>query len=129
MDIKQEAIERMELLQLHPNVINEFKTENKLNRSECGKGILFWLTDEEQQLVNDFEKEHEGFIVYHIIKTETIDFGTVYDLLFVSTYEDDWSLEREELKDDIVMSYSITQFPEMGSIGIKCVNGGLARAY
>lgn len=94
MDIKQKAIERMELLQLHPDVINEFKNENKLNRSEYGKGILFWLTDEEQQLVDDFEKEHEGYVVYHIIKTETIDFGTVYDLLLVSIYEDEWPLYR-----------------------------------
>lgn len=119
----------MKLLHLHSNVINEFKNENKLNRSEFGLGILYWINDEEQQLVDEFEKEHKGFVVYHVIKTETIDFGTIYDLLFVSTYEDEWSLEREELKDNIVMSYSITPFPEMGFIGIKRVNGGLARVY
>lgn len=49
IDIKKEALDRMKLLQLHPNVINEFKNENKLNRSEFSKGILYWLTDEERQ--------------------------------------------------------------------------------
>lgn len=126
MKVKDEAIERMNLLQLHKNVIKEFQDENRLNKSESF-GILYWLTDEEQQLVNDFEKEHEGYLVYHIIKTNTVDMGIIYDLLFVSIFEDDWPLEREELKDNIVMSYSVTPFSEIGSICIKQKNGGLAR--
>lgn len=126
MKVKDEAIERMKLLQLHKNVIKEFQDENRLNKSESF-GILYWLTDEEQQLVNDFEKEHEGYLVYHIIKTNTVDMGIIYDLLFVSIFEDDWPLEREELKDNIVMSYSVTPFSEIGSICIKQKNGGLAR--
>lgn len=130
MDIvKAEVLERMKLLKLHPNVIKEFQDENKLNRSEFGNGILYWLTDEEQQLVNEFEKEHEGYLVYHVIKTETIDFGTVYDLLYITQNENEWSSEREELKDNIVYSYTVTEFAECGPIQIKLVNGGLARVY
>lgn len=130
MDIvKVEVLERMKLLKLHPNIIKEFKDENKLNRSEFGLGILYWLTDKEQQLVSDFEKEHKGYLVYHVIKTETRDFGTVYDLLYVTPYEDDWTLEREDLKNNLVMSYSVTEFAECGLIKIKCINGGLARKY
>ena len=128
MKVKDEAIERMKLLQLHKNVIKEFQDENRLNKSESF-GILYWLTDEEQQLVNDFEKEHEGYLVYHIIKTNTVDMGIIYDLLFVSIFEDEWRLEREELKDNIVMSYSVTPFAEIGSIGIKCINDGLVRTF
>lgn len=129
MEVKEEAIERMKILKLHTNVIREFKEENKLNRSEFGKGILYWLNDEEKKLVEDFEKEHEGYIVYHVIKTNTIDFGVVYDLLFVSTCEDDWTIEREYMKENLVISYSVTQFAESGLIQVKCVNGGLARTY
>ena len=127
MEVKDEAIERMKLLQLHPNVIKEFQDENKLNKSEFGLGILYWLKDEEQQIVNEFQKEHEGYLVYHIIKTNTVDMGIIYDLLFVSIFEDEWQLEREELKDNIVMSYSVTLFSEIGPICIKQKNGGLAR--
>lgn len=129
MEIKDEAIKRMKLLQLHPNVIKEFQDENKLNRSEFCKGILYWITDEEQQIVNEFQKEHEGYLVYHIIKTETVDFGTVYDLLYVAPYEDEWSSEREELKDNWIYSYTVTEFAECGPIKVKCINGGLARVY
>ena len=129
MEIKDEAIKRMKLLQLHQNVIKEFQDENKLNRSEFCKGILYWITDEEQQLVNEFQKEHKGYLVYHIIKTETVDFGTVYDLLYVTPYEDEWSSEREELKDNWIYSYTVTEFAECGPIQVKCINGGLARVY
>ena len=129
MEIKDEAIKRMKLLQLHQNVIKEFQDENKLNRSEFCKGILYWIKDEEQQLVNEFQKEHKGYLVYHIIKTETVDFGTVYDLLYVTPYEDEWSSEREELKDNWIYSYTVTEFAECGPIKVKCINGGLARVY
>lgn len=129
MDIKEEALDRMKLLKLHPNVINELKNENKLNRSEFGMGILYWLTEEEQEIVNEFEKNHKGYLVYHVIKTNTVDFGVVYDLLYISPFEDDWLIEREDLKDNLVMSYSVTQYAECGPIQIKCINGGLAREY
>lgn len=119
----------MKLLQLHPNVINDFKNENKLNRSEHGLGILYWLTDEEKQLVSNFENEHRGYLVYHVIKTETVDFGTVYDFLYVTPCENEWQLEREDLKINLVMSYTITEFAECGLIKIKKINGGLARLF
>ena len=50
-------------------------------------------------------------------------------LLYVTPYEDDWTLEREDLKNNLVMSYSVTEFAECGLIKIKCINGGLARVY
>ena len=127
--IRNEALVRMKILKLHPNVINEFKNENKLNRSEFGMGILYWLTDDEKQLVKDFEKEYEGYIVYHVIKTNTVDFGVVYDLLYVSPQVNEWVLDREKLKDNIVMSYTVTECAECGPIQIKMINGGLARTF
>lgn len=129
MDIKEEAIERMKMLKLHQNIINEFRNENKLNRSELGLGILYWLDDNEKQLVADFEKTHEGYIVYHLIKTNTADFGTIYDLLYVDPHEEDWKAEREDLKQNLISSYTATQFAECGLIKVKCINGGLARVY
>lgn len=127
--IRNEALARMKLLKLHPNVINEFKNENKINRSEFGLGILYWLTDDEKQLVEDFKNEYEGYIVYHVIKTNTVDFGVVYDLLYVSPKEDEWVLDREKLKDNLVMSYTVTECAECGPIQIKMINGGLARTF
>lgn len=42
----QEALQRMRILKLHPNVILEFTTEHKLNKS-FEVGILYWLEDKE----------------------------------------------------------------------------------
>lgn len=125
--MKDEAIELMQALKLHTNVINEFKNENTLNRSETRNGILYWLSDTEQEIVNQFEKEHEGTLVYHVIKTNTIDFGVVYDLLYITENPEDWNLYKDYMKDNLVLSYSVTPFPESGLIKVKCVNGGLVR--
>ena len=128
MTIKDEAIERMKLLQLHKNTIEDFKQSNKLNRSE-NAGTLYWLTDEEKKLVNDFEKENAGTMVYHIIKTITQDLEIVYDLLYVTEDIEDWSIDRKYLQDDLVLSYTITENSESGFIKIKKLNGGIIREY
>ena len=127
--MKEDAIKLMKMLKLHTNVIREFKEENKLNKSETRNGILYWLSAEEQQLVNDFEQENPGTLVYHIVKTVTIDLGIVYDLLYITEDQEDWNLYMDYLKDDLVLSYSVTPFPESGLIKIKSVNGGLVREY
>ena len=125
--MKEDAIKLMKMLKLHTNVIREFKEENKLNKSETRNGILYWLSAEEQQLVNDFEQENPGTLVYHVIKTNTADFGPIMDLLYVTDNQEDWNLYKDYLKDNLVLSYSVTSFPESGLIKIKCINGGLVR--
>ena len=127
--VKDEALRIMKMLNLFPNVIREFKEENKLNKSETRNGILYWLTDEEQEIVNQFQKEHEGTLVYHVILTNTVDFGIIYDLLYITENQEDWNLYKDYLKDDLVLSYSVTPFPEGGLIKVKKVNGGLVREY
>ena len=125
--MKEDAIKLMKMLKLHTNVIREFKEENKLNKSETRNGILYWLSAEEQQLVNDFEQENPGTLVYHLIKTVTTDFGKIYDLLYITEDQKDWDLYKAYLKDGLVLSYSVTPFPESGLIKIRTINGGLVR--
>lgn len=129
MNVKDEIIDRMKLLHLHPNVINEFKNERKLNMSVSPLGSLYWLTEDEMQMVKNFEQEHQDLVVYHILKTFTRDFGIVYDLLYVSNDEEEWETDRKNIKDDLVMSRTLTEFAESGLIKIKCINGGIIRAF
>ena len=129
MDIKDEIIDRMKLLHLHSNVISEFKNEYKLNRSEAPFGILYWLTDDEIDMVKKFEQEQQNLKVYHLLKTSTKDFGIVYDLLYVADDEEVWPKDREDLKDGFVKSFTVTAFAECGLIKVKSVNGGLVREY
>lgn len=128
-NVKEEIIKRMKKLHLHQNVIDELKNSNQLNRSEAPLGSLFWLTKEEQEMVDTFEKENDNAKVYHILKTNSKFLGTVYDLLFISKDEENWNIEEENLEENLVLSHTITNFPESGFIKIKSVNGGLVRLY
>ena len=119
LTIKDEAVARMRLLDLFPAVIEEFEQKNILNKSESPLGALYWLTDDEKKLVQDFEKEYSGILVYHLIKTYTRDFGIVYDLLYVSDSEETWNIDKEFLRANLVMSHTVTADAESGRILIK----------
>lgn len=115
-------------LRLYRSVIHDYKYNDRLHRSE-NNGILFWLSEEEQELVDTFEQEHSNCKVYHVIKTNTVDFGTVYDLLYVTDEEEFMERAKEDLKDGLVLSHTISPFPESGLIAVESVNGGLVRKY
>ena len=73
----------MKKLLLHQNVINEFKKENKLNKSEGPLGTLYWLDEEEKGMVKEYE-EKWNVLVYHVIKTFTKD---MFDGLEILDYK------------------------------------------
>lgn len=129
MSIKQKGVEILQLLNVHNNVIMDYKNNNKLNKSEAPLGLLYWLTEEEQELVDNFEKENPECFVYHVLRTVTADFGVVYDLLYLTEDDEDLKKAKEDLKEDLLLSYTVTEFPESGLISIKNVNGGIVRNY
>ena len=49
---KQEAIERLKILNLHPNVLSEFKADGTIYYSERineqMRGILYWLSNNDE---------------------------------------------------------------------------------
>ncbi len=123
-----EALYRMKNLQLHENVIREFREEGKLNLSEiCG--ILFWLNEQEEKLVRDWEKK-TGNMVYHVIKNH-FGFGLCYSFLYVSTYQDEWEYDRDNLKAGYPIAYvhndTFEFLSEYGAIEIEPQIGGLIR--
>ena len=65
---KKEAIERMQLLKLHPNVIEEFKKDNIVNLSEGA--MLYWLNSYQQEIVEEFQSKYNA-VVYHVIHNFT----------------------------------------------------------
>lgn len=124
--LKENGLNMLRFLRVYINVIYDYKYKDRLNRSE-NNGILFWLSEEEQELVNTFEKENPNCKVYHIIKTNSLDFGTVYDLLYVTDDKDYIKVAKEDLKKGLVLSHTISPFPESGLIKVKSINGGLVR--
>ena len=125
---KQEAIERMKLLRMHENVIREFREEDKLNLSENG-GLLYWLDDNQREVVKDFEQRHNA-VVYHVIHNFA-EFGELLSLLYVSDAVDEWEMDRQDLKENTTLAYvrnlDDDMCSEFGYIGIKPKIGGIVR--
>ena len=124
---KQEALERMKMLNLFENAIRDFQQDNKVNMSECG--FLYWLDDEQTKLVLEFETEHNA-LVYHVIHNYT-EFGELLTFFYVSDHEEEWEYDRADLKDGYACAYvknlDEDAFSEFGSVAFKEQFGGLVR--
>ena len=125
---KQEAIERMKSLKLYPNIIKEFEKENIVNMSENG-GFLYWLTDEQKEIVSEFEQEYDA-LVYHVIHNFT-EIGEMLTFLYVSDEKEEWEYDREDLKAGCACAYvknlSDDYLSEFGGVCIEPRIGGLVR--
>jgi hypothetical protein len=125
--MRDECIKRMELLKLSRQCINAFKS-GKVWESE-GIGALYEVDDEEQKIINNFEKEN-GAMVYHIIHNVT-DFGELYTILYVSKDKEEWQKDIDDIKENIIFAYVYNKdddfCSEFGSICFKSNIGGLVR--
>ena len=126
-EMRAEAVERMKLFNLHPNVVAEFQ-QGKLNCSET-YGALFWLDDAKKAVVETVETKTGG-IVYHTILSNT-SFGVMLSCLYVSKHMEEWERDRADMKDGLVFAYvenmSYPDLSELGSIMVKPLAGGLVR--
>ena len=128
---KQEAIKRMKALDIIDNAIDEFENDDIVMVSEPPLGGLYWLNDEEKEMVRKFEEENNA-LVYMVVRAFT-NFGKMDSLLFVSDYKEEWEMDNEDLKDGYVLSYTVNHdmpdCSEMGSIVVKSMFGGLVRVF
>ena len=125
---RTEALKRMEMLKLHENAIDEFKKLSLLNQSELG-GILYWVEGDMERKIREWE-EKTGNLVYHVIHDYT-EFGELLSLLYVSQYEEEWEMERDDLVNGYPLAYVMNLTDdwcsEYGSIGIRPQWGGVVR--
>jgi len=120
--------------------------ENRLYYSENSKsqkGILYWVDNYKglETLVKRFEAEFEAK-VYHCILNYTAD-GTLFTLLYVSNHEEEWELDRTDLREKEPLAYVYNLgnvynldeidtdcvFGELGTVGIIGINGGFNRTF
>lgn len=117
---KAEAIKRMKMLKLFPEVIRQFEQDGLVNISEPPFGAHFWLSDEDKKRVTEFEQENNA-LVYTAIRSYT-DIGQMDSFLFVSDYPEEWDLDRRDIKDKQtlawVYNHDMPDCSEMGCIGI-----------
>lgn len=122
-----EAVNRMKLLGLHENAIQDFVNEGKLNLSD--HGFLFWLNESEQNIVDQWQQE-TGNLVYHVVKTRTT-FGLMYSFFYVSKYEEEWFMDNADLQEGYAVCYVYNADDELsseyGSIGFEMKFGGIVR--
>lgn len=126
---KQEAIKRMEVLDIYEPTIRKFEEEGLVSYSEPPLGTNYCLTEEQRQIVRDFEEEYNA-LVYFVTKSYT-EFGTLDSFLYVSDYEDEWVLDNNDLKNGYayayVYNYDVPEYSEIGMIGVQPRLGGLVR--
>lgn len=137
---KTEATHRLQLLEklykMHQNVLREFTADEtiyyseRINKSFCG--ILYWLNNIPKYVdaVKEIEEKYNIY-VYHCILSHT-EFGDLLDMLFVSSAQEEWEQEIEDLETGYVQSYCYVlngDSSEFGTIKIKGINGGLTREY
>ena len=149
--MKQEALKRIDLLGLHPDVKRAFIEDGTLYYSEPirffndrqATGVLYWLRNNPEWLETVRKTEEEkDFLVYHVIYNRT-EFGELLTCLYISdqvdegeTVEDVWKEERKQMKPDdegiiwadaYVINLSVPEFSEYGTVGIRESYGGLVR--
>jgi len=126
---ENEILTRMKMLKLDKPCIDALFKHHKVWESE-GYGALYELRDEEQKIVDDFEKEHPGCYVYHMIHNN-FEFGECYSILYVSPDTDEWQEEKENIQDGYVFAYvkNVTDdwCSEFGTIAVRPSFGGLVR--
>lgn len=132
---REEALRRMGNMKLGTEIVEAFKAGDlamcdKVTIINFGTLPVIELLDGEiLTQIREIEEEY-NLVVYAVVKSYT-EFGTLYDLLYVSQYEEEWGMDEELWKDKIVMSYCINQdiphFSEFGSIGVDIQKGHLYR--
>jgi len=135
--ILNEVIKRMKRLQLHGNVLRDFRKKKRvLNYSEpinCGFGLigaLYWVEDEEiLAKIKEVEEEY-NITVYHLIHNNT-EFGELYSMLYVDNdgndYEEDNRLLNQGIQYAYVWNKTDDMCSEFGTIAIRPAGGGIVR--
>lgn len=127
---KIEAVKRLKMMKLHPNVAKDFERKGLINFSEPPFGGLFWAKDDDLERIKEFEEKYNA-LVYTGIRSHT-SIGDMDSYLFVSDYQDEWEMDRDGIKEGEVLAYVYNRTDpdcsEIGYIGIRSlVSGGLMR--
>lgn len=123
---KREALERMLLMKMHPNIIQKFEQHNELSYSI--NGIIYDMKDEWKAKIKKLEDKN-GFLVYHALFSKEKS-GSVLILFVVSNDMKEWNDERKELYENEINAYVLnlcTNRLHKALISIKSVYGGVKK--
>ena len=128
---KEEAIKRMKAMNIYSDAIKQFKNADIVMVSEPPLGGLFWLNDEEKEMVSKFEQENNA-LVYLVVRSFT-NLGIMDNIFYVSDYQDEWFMDNADIDEHYacvyVINYDMPNCSEFGTIAWKSVGGGVLRAF
>lgn len=128
---KVEAIKRMKAMGLFPDAIKQFKNADIVMVSEPPLGGLYWLNDEEKEMVRKFEQENNA-LVYLVVRSFT-NIGKMDNIFYVSKHQDEWEMDNDDIKENYsfvyVVNHDMPDCSEFGSIAWKSIGGGILRAF
>ena len=128
---KEEAIKRMKAMNIYSDAIKQFKNADIVMVSEPPLGGLFWLNDEEKEMVSKFEQENNA-LVYLVVRSFT-NLGTMDNIFYVSDYQDEWFMDNADLNENYacvyVINHDMPDCSEFGTIAWKSIGGGVLRAF
>ena len=126
--MKQEAIERMKMLEISPKTIEVFEETGEIGLSVAPFSIC-GITPEYEKLISEWEEE-TGCVAYHAIYNGA-SVGALLTILFVSDDEEEWELDRRDMEAGYPMAYvfnlDIPEFSEYGAISVENIDGVLKR--
>lgn len=131
---KIEALARMKMLGVHPEIIRQFEEKDQVSISDSVLGTLHFVSNTELDFVQEFEETYNA-LVYMVVHSYT-DFGEMDCCLYVSDHKDEWEDDRENIvcPDNGLLAYAynydMPDCSEIGYIGIlKSPSGVLRRAW
>lgn len=128
---KAEAIKRMKAMGLFPDAIKQFKNADIVMVSEPPLGGLYWLNDEEKEMVRKFEQEYNA-LVYLVVRSFT-NIGKIDNIFYVSDHQDEWFMDDADIDEHYacvyVINHDMPDCNEFGSIAWKSIGGGILRAF
>lgn len=123
---KAEAIRRMKALHYFDLSIKDFKENNliMINEPPLGAHFYTYYEPELEEKIKELE-ERDNVLVYAVIRAYLTFDGSemikMDSLLFVEDYKEEWEYFDEDIKDKIIMTYTINwnwqDCSEYGSIG------------
>ena len=127
---KEEALRRMEMLEIFPETIRQFDKENLISVSEPPFGGFYWADDEQNHLIDEIEKQY-NLLVYLAIMSYT-EFGRMISFLYVSDHQEEWAEDCMNLLNEEALTYThnydAPECSEFGYISFKKTSAsGLVR--
>ncbi len=124
---KQEALYRMNKLNILPDVIDTFEKSSEIKCSDYGKIVA--VPENILKDIRRWEADY-GCLAYHVVHSKLWGFE-IYNALSVSNYKEDWVYERRLIDSYCSMAYTINvtkpDYSESGSIQLYNYNGVLER--